>query len=204
MIDESFISGAVGEDVNTRTAAHDGMDANLEFFDVLDENGEKTGRTKLRQEVHRDGDWHRSVDVFVVRGDELLLQKRCATKDSYLGMWDLSCGGHISAGESSLETAVRELGEELGLEVQSSDLKFVESFKSSARPAPDFVNNSFNDMYILQTQAGLNELKFQEEEISALKYVPIADFREMVECEAKDLVPHRQMYAKFFEIMDEV
>ncbi len=158
----------------------------------------------MRQEVHRDGDWHRSVDVFVVRGDELLLQKRCATKDSYPDMWDLSCGGHIFAGESSLETAVRELGEELGLEVQSSDLKFVESFKSSARPAPDFINNSFNDMYILQTQARLDELKFQEEEISALKYVPIVDFREMVEREAKDLVPHRQMYAKFFEIMDEV
>lgn len=117
MIDESFISGAVGEDMNAQTAAHDGMDANPEYFDVLDENGEKTGRTKLRQEVHRDGDWHRSVDVFVVRGDELLLQKRCATKDSYPDMWDLSCGGHISAGESSLETAVRVRSSEFGLEV---------------------------------------------------------------------------------------
>ncbi len=172
-----------------------------EYFDVLDENGEKTGKVKLRQAVHRDGDWHRSVDIFVVNGDKVLLQKRCKTKDSYPDMWDLSCGGHIAAGESSLETAVGELGEELGLRVKGSDLEFIESFKSSARPAVDFINNSFNDMYILRTNAELDEMKFQEEEISALKYVPIAEFYEMVSRGAEDLVPHRQMYGKFFEVL---
>ena len=101
------------------------------------------------------------------------------------------------SGESSLETAVRELGEELGLRVKGSDLEFIESFKSSARPAVDFINNSFNDMYILGTNAELDEMKFQEEEISALKYVPIAEFYEMVSRGAEDLVPHRQMYGKF-------
>lgn len=191
-----------------------------EYFDVLDENGEKTGRTKLRREVHRNGDWHRAVDVFVVKGDEVLLQKRCATKDSYPDTWDLSCGGHITAGEDSLETAVRELEEELGLKARPEELEFVGSFKASARPAPDFVNNSFNDMYILRTEAEISELRFQEEEISALKYVPIREFREMVrrgvvyssdrspdglggleEGLGEGLVPHPQMYEKFFEVM---
>jgi len=32
-----------------------------EYFDVLDENGNKTGKIKLRSEVHRDGDWHKGV-----------------------------------------------------------------------------------------------------------------------------------------------
>lgn len=32
-----------------------------EYFDLLDENGNKTGETKLRNEVHRDGDWHKAV-----------------------------------------------------------------------------------------------------------------------------------------------
>lgn len=191
-----------------------------EYFDVLDENGEKTGRTKLRREVHRDGDWHRAVDVFVVKGDEVLLQKRCATKDSYPDTWDLSCGGHITAGEDSPETAVRELEEELGLKVRPEELEFVGSFKASARPAPDFINNSFNDMYVLRTEAEISELRFQEEEISALKYVPIREFREMVrrgvvyssdrgseglggleEGLGEGLVPHPQMYEKFFEVI---
>lgn len=154
------------------------------------------------------------MDVFVVKGDEVLLQKRCATKDSYPDTWDLSCGGHITAGEDSLETAVRELEEELGLKVRPEELEFVGSFKASARPAPDFINNSFNDMYILRTEAGISELRFQEEEISALKYVPIREFREMAMgldassgSNSSDwsldagLVPHPQMYEKFFEMM---
>lgn len=166
----------------------------------------------MRREVHRDGDWHRAVDVFVVKGDEVLLQKRCATKDSYPDTWDLSCGGHITAGEGSLETAVRELEEELGLKARPEELEFVGSFKASVRPAPDFINNSFNDMYILRTEAEISELRFQEEEISALEYVPIREFREMtMNPDALSgssgrnwpldagLVPHPQMYEKFFE-----
>lgn len=138
----------------------------------------------------------------MVKGDEILLQKRCATKDSYPDMWDLSCGGHITVGENSLETAVRELEEELGLKVRPSDLEFIDTFKSSACPAPDFINNSFNDMYILRTTAELSDLRFQEEEVSALKYVPITEFYRMVTSGAKDLVPHSHMYKKFFEIIN--
>lgn len=32
-----------------------------ECFDILDENGNYTGITKLRKEVHRDGDWHKTA-----------------------------------------------------------------------------------------------------------------------------------------------
>ena len=39
-----------------------------EYFDVLDSNGHKTGRIKLRSEVHRDGDWHRAVNIWIVNG----------------------------------------------------------------------------------------------------------------------------------------
>lgn len=31
----------------------------MEYFDLLDENGSKTGKIKLREWVHKDGDWHR-------------------------------------------------------------------------------------------------------------------------------------------------
>lgn len=113
---------------------------------------------------------------------------------------------------------MRELGEELGLNVSPEELEFVGSFKRSARPAPDFANNSFNDMYILRTEARLSDLELQKEEISALKYVPMAEFYEiaMNSRETREgrtlninkgwplsagLVPHSQMYGKFLEVM---
>lgn len=37
-----------------------------EYFDLLDENGNKTGKTKLRNEVHRDGDWHKAVHIWII------------------------------------------------------------------------------------------------------------------------------------------
>ena len=85
-----------------------------EYFDILDENGNKTGKTKLRSEVHRDGDWHKAVHIWIINDNgNILLQRRCATKDSNPNMLDISSAGHLTAGDDSLSGAIRELKEEL-------------------------------------------------------------------------------------------
>ena len=60
-----------------------------------------------RVDVHRDGDYHRAVHVWIYSESthELLLQKRADCKESWPGQWDISSAGHISAGDSSLVTA---------------------------------------------------------------------------------------------------
>lgn len=40
-----------------------------EYFDLLSPTGEPLGITKERNAVHRDGDWHPSVHIFVIQGD---------------------------------------------------------------------------------------------------------------------------------------
>ena len=83
---------------------------NKEYFDILDENGNKTGKIKLRTEVHRDGDWHKAIHIWIIndKGD-ILLQRRSADKDSNPNMLDISCAGHLTAGDDSLNGAIREL-----------------------------------------------------------------------------------------------
>ena len=56
------------------------------------------------------------VAVFgvLIRGESVLLGKRAATRAYYPGVWDFP-GGHVEAGETTKETLVRELGEELGI-----------------------------------------------------------------------------------------
>ena len=39
------------------------MTINMEFFDIVDENGNELGFKKERSEVHRDGDWHKGVHI---------------------------------------------------------------------------------------------------------------------------------------------
>lgn len=60
-----------------------------------------------RSAVHRDGDYHRAVHVwiFAENTQQLLLQKRTDFKDSWPGLWDISSAGHVSAGDTSLNTA---------------------------------------------------------------------------------------------------
>ncbi|PWA76984.1 nudix hydrolase [Artemisia annua] len=88
-----------------------------EEFDILTKTGLKTGFSKPRSAVHRDGDYHRAVHVwiFAESTQQLLLQKRADFKDSWPGLWDISNAGHVSAGDTSLITARRELQEELGV-----------------------------------------------------------------------------------------
>ncbi|KAG6535707.1 hypothetical protein ZIOFF_000730 [Zingiber officinale] len=78
-----------------------------EHLDVLTKTGEKTGVSKPRSLVHRDGDYHRAVHVWIYSEStqELLLQKRADCKASWPAKWDISSAGHISSGESSLLTA---------------------------------------------------------------------------------------------------
>ena len=94
-----------------------------EYFDVLDENGNKTGEIKLRTEVHRDGDWHKAVHIWVLNNKrEILLQRRCTNKDSFPNMLDTSCAGHLSAGDDALQGALRELEEELDFKIEKEEL----------------------------------------------------------------------------------
>ena len=58
-----------------------------EIFDIVDENGEPTGKTVPRSEAHRNGIRHRTAHVWLWRpakgGFEILLQKRSDDKDSF-------------------------------------------------------------------------------------------------------------------------
>ena len=90
-----------------------------EMLDVVDENGMPTGETVPREKAHAEGIRHRTSHVWLLRARsgeiQVLLQKRCETKDSWPGCYDISSAGHIPAGVDFLPSAIRELQEELGV-----------------------------------------------------------------------------------------
>jgi isopentenyl-diphosphate Delta-isomerase len=93
-----------------------------EFLEVVNEDNQVVGILS-RKEIHKKGFRHRSVHLFIfnTKGD-LYLQKRSPSKDQYPEHWDTSAAGHTDPGESPLEAAQRELWEELGLEVELTEV----------------------------------------------------------------------------------
>ncbi len=173
-----------------------------EFFDILDEQGNKTGRTKARTDVHRDGDWHKAVHIWIVNDkDEVLLQRRSPNKDSYPNMWDISSAGHLTAGDDSLSGAVREIKEELGVGVQPSQLILIGTRKKASRPSAMFINNEFNDVYLLRLSLDLNKVVLQDEEVSEVKYIPILEFRNMIKRRDKTLLMHNDEFEMLFKAL---
>lgn len=86
-----------------------------EIFDVVNERDEVIGH-QPRREVHRLGLLHRAVHVLVFnQSGEVFLQKRSMLKDCFPGTWDSSASGHLDQGETYDACAVRELREEIGL-----------------------------------------------------------------------------------------
>ncbi|XP_004135882.2 nudix hydrolase 3 [Cucumis sativus] len=180
-----------------------------EHFDVLTKTGEKTGFSKSRCDVHRDGDYHRAVHVwiFAESTQELLLQLRADCKDSWPGLWDISSAGHISAGDSSLETARRELQEELGviLPKEAFELIFVFLNETSTNGG-QFINNEFEDVYLVTTldPIPLEAFTLQESEVSAVKYIHYLDYKNLLANEDPEYVPYdvnAQQYGQLFDII---
>ena len=75
--------------------------------------GELTPVDKL--EAHEKGLKHKAVSVFVVRGTEILMQRRALGKYHTPGLWANTCCTHPDWDETSSICAVRRLQEELGI-----------------------------------------------------------------------------------------
>lgn len=95
-------------------------------------------------------------------------------------------------------TAINELREELGLEVQPSDLQLLSEWRSSTRPAPDFINNSFMTLYLLRTDREVADFTMQKSEISDLKYISVSKLKQRIAEDNPEFVPHAHAYAELF------
>lgn len=161
-----------------------------------------------RGEVHRDGDYHRAVHVwiFVETTQQLLLQLRSDDKDSWPGQWDISSAGHISAGDTSLLSAQRELEEELGVKLPKDAFEKIFVFlQECVTNDGKFINNEFNDVYLVTIlhPIPLEAFTLQKEEVSAVKYVPYEEYRNFLSKEDPAYVPYdvNGEYGKLFDII---
>lgn len=157
----------------------------MEFFDVVDLYGNPTGEVVERTYAHANAIRHRTAHIWITRRAlgriQILLQKRSAAKDSFPGKYDTSSAGHVEAGHEPLESAIRELSEELGIEARKDQLTFAGTFDIHFEE--EFHGKMFRDneiafVYVYDSPVDIENLTLQFEEVERVDWF---DLRETYE-----------------------
>jgi isopentenyldiphosphate isomerase len=176
----------------------------MEYVDVLTADGRNTGKKVLRSIAHTEGTWHRTVHVWLRnQSGELLLQRRSLNKETFPGLWDISAAGHISAGDSSKEAAVREMQEEVGVSCTSEALRFLFALRQSYKSLDGLIeDNEVIDVYLCMTPVEEKELTLDPKEVMGATFYSIPEIKKLIAEKSVLLVPHDEEYARLFEAIE--
>lgn len=166
----------------------------MEILDIVDENGLPTGQTVERERAHTEGIMHCTSHVWLVRRRggrvEILLQKRCDTKDSFPGCYDISSAGHIPAGVDFKPSAVRELKEELGVDANEDALIYCGDRRINTDTefyGKPFHDRQFSRVFALWCDMDETDFRLQTEEVSAVRWMGLD---EVIDAVSENTIPH--------------
>ncbi len=148
----------------------------MEYLDTTDLHGNLLGKKKTREEIHSEGDWHNVVHIYIFckKNDEtnVLVHLRSKTKDLSPNKWDTRFGGHVKAGETIEETVIKELSEELGINVSISNLIKGTTYHWDTMPNREVVHVFFYDY-----QDEISKLAFDDGEVQEIKWMSIKEIK---------------------------
>lgn len=175
----------------------------MEYFDVVDENNQPTGQTISRAEAHEKGIFHQTVHVWIINSKhELLIQKRSPQVKANPNLWHISAAGHISAGDDSMTTAIKETSEELGITIDPKNIEFLFNFKNQeVLNNGTLLNNHFVDVYLVPLDLDVTKVHLQPEEVSEIKFVPFRELEKIINGRDKNFVMIDEAYQKLFNIL---
>ncbi len=145
-----------------------------EDLDLVDENDVVIGK-KLRSEVYAENlSNFRVVNAFVINSNgEMWIPRRSADKRVFPSCLDMSMGGHVESGETYDETFKRETAEELNIDVDKVEHKFLghlspqvdgvsanmNLYEIKLDEVPNYNANDFTEYFWLKPEAVLEKLE---------------------------------------------
>jgi isopentenyldiphosphate isomerase len=112
--------------------------------------------------------WHATTAIHVVnKKGELLCSKRSLKLDQKPGCWQTCFGGHVNAGQTYEEGALKELKEESGIEASLNELIYIDDYKS-------LENKHFGKAFTYILEGGLENINFTDGEVTEVKWIDMA------------------------------
>jgi len=168
-----------------------------EYIDIVTREGKPTGKCVPKSEIHKKGLYHRTAHIwFYTNEGKILLAQRTASKAICPLMWDVSVAGHIDAGETVKQAAIRETKEEINLDITETDLQPIGVFECFQTYESGIIDNEFHNTFIAELKIPISQLTPQIEEVEALKLVTISEFEKLIKNigENNHFVPSNKSY----------
>ena len=159
----------------------------MELVDLYDENRVPLGRVAERHAKKAPGEYRMVVHVCIFNGlGQMLIQQRSPEKTIWPELWDVSIGGGVDAGETSRQGAVREVGEELGYDLDLIGL----------RPAVTVnFEGGFDDFFVVTRDLDLGDLRLQKEEVSDVRWATLEETLAILE--NGQFIPYPPSFLRF-------
>lgn len=155
----------------------------MELWDLYDKDRVLTKETMVRGDEMKKDTYHLVVHVVIINSEnQMLIQQRQWNKNSAPGLWDITVGGSVLAGETSLEGAIRETSEELGIDLNLNQRPHL------SVPFDD----AYDDIYIVNQEVELNSLMVPNDEVLGTKWASIDEIYEMID--NKSFVNYRKSF----------
>lgn len=132
----------------------------MELLDLYDANGNKLNKTVERGQKFKEGKIMISMAIIKNDKNQYLIQKTSKEKGSFYAL----TGGHVLHNETDIEAIIREVKEELGMDVLENEIKKI-AFDNHPN-GPVLVS-----LFLINKNIDINSLIFQKEEVECANWL---------------------------------
>ena len=134
-----------------------------EYQDLYDRGCRKLGRLHRRGDPLAEGTYFLVVNVWIVNSlGEVLIAQRHTDKKMWGGLWECAASGGVLAGEDSLQGALRETREEIGVDLDPSEAVLLETLVR---------RDNIRDTFLFRRDIDLSGLTLQPGEVADARWV---------------------------------
>ena len=161
-----------------------------EYWDIYDENRVFQNRIIRRGDTFKDGEFYICCEVWFQnsKGEMLITQRHPDKKAG--GLWEF-LGGGVLAGEMTIQAAVREVKEEIGIAIAERELSLLHIYRQ---------RNYFMDIYLVKKDLNIQSIKLDKSETINAQWVSKDEFQVMIE--NQEVV--RSVAQRFYTLKDKL
>lgn len=163
----------------------------MELLNIYDNNKQKTQKTIKRGTKPKENE-HILLTIIIIKNKEnkYLIQKTSKEK----GNTHAFTGGHVTHNETSKTAIIREIKEELGIDIPPKQIKYITDIN---------LGIPFMDIYYLEDNINTKDLTLQKEELTNIKWLTQEEIENLIK---KDNFreSHKKAFKKFLKEINKI